>query len=417
MTRSAEQPAARSGSTVVVVCGFAVRAVAQSLLVLLLARSLDADGYGRLGAALAIAAILAPLAGLGFNMVVLREASYGRSDARMLVTRACALNLATSMALMPAFLLASVAAGVSIRLDGLLLLGISELLLVPMVDALLRLEQGLEHSARFVLISLCAPTMRLLSYGLLLWSAAPTPEVASYAFVLGSIAALALATAISTARPHVAGLGREIRCKHARLGLPFAISGLAGRFQSEVDKPLVNAMIGQAGAGVYLLAIRLAEVSRIPAVAIVEARYARLARAGVARGREAWLAWGTGAAVGVVALAVAAVALLAILPWLVEFLGPSFAQAADLLPLAFVLAAVQTVRQAGRPLQIATTAVRSVAGIDVITMVTMLVAGIVGIKLAGLRGALYAAIGTELVAIVLMAGAWRAMQRIGDQAR
>lgn len=417
MSRAAAPPAARSGSTAIVVCGFAIRAVAQSLLVLLLARSLDADGYGRLGAALAIAAILAPLAGLSFNMVVLREASYGRSDARLLLTRAFALNLATSMVLMPAFLLASAAAGVSIRLDGLVFLGLSELLLIPMVDALLRLEQGLEHSARFVLISLCAPTMRLLSYGLLLWSAAPTPEVASYSFLLGSLAALAAATAISTARPDVAGLGREFRFKHATLGLPFAVSGVAGRFQSEVDKPLVNAMIGQAGAGVYLLAIRVAEVTRIPAVAIVEARYARLARAGVARGRMAWLAWGTGAAVGVFAMAVAAAALLAILPWLVEFLGPSYAQAADLLPLAFVLAAVQTIRQAGRPLQIATTAVGAVARIDVVTMVTMLVASIVGIKTAGMRGALYAAIGTEVLAVLLMAAAWRSMQRIEDPSR
>ena len=297
MTSDDDPPPARSGSTLVVVGGFAVRAVAQSMLVLLLARSLDADGYGSLGAALAIAAILAPLTGLGFNMVVLREASYGRGDLRLLLTRACALNLATSLVLMPAFLLASMAAGVAIRLDGLLFLGLSELLLIPMVDALLRLEQGLEHSARFVMISLCAPTMRLLSYGLLLWSAVPTPEVASYAFLAGAIAALALSAMISTARPGIAGLGREIRWKHATLGVPFAISGIAGRFQSEIDKPLVNAMLGQAGAGVYLLAIRLAEVTRIPAVAIVEARFARLARAGVTRGREAWRAWGMGAVV------------------------------------------------------------------------------------------------------------------------
>lgn len=124
-----------------------------------------------------------------------------------------------------------------------------------------------------------------------------------------------------------------------------------------------------------------------------------------------------GAVVGVVAMAMAAAALVAVLPWLVDFLGPSYARAADLLPLAFVLAAVQTIRQAGRPLQIATTAVRSVAGIDVITMVTMLVASIVGIKIAGLRGALIAAIGTEVLAVLLMAATWVALQRVEDKSR
>lgn len=408
---------ARSGSTLVVFGGFAVRAATQSMLVLLLARSLDADGYGSLGAALAIAAILAPLAGLGFNMVVLREASYGRGDLRLLLTRACALNVATFLVLMPAFLLASMSAGVAIRIDGILFLGISELLVIPMVDAFLRLEQGLEHSARFVAISLCAPTMRLLSCSVLLWPTAATPEVASYAFLAGASVALAMAALICTARPGVSGLGREIRWANAALGMPFAISGIAGRFQSEVDKPLVNAILGQAGAGVYLLAIRLAEVTRIPAVAIVEARFARLARAGVSRGREAWRAWGMGALVGVGAMAMAAAALVTALPSLVDFLGPSYARAADLLPLALVLAAVQTVRQAGRPLQVAATAARSVAGIDVIAMVTMLVACIVGIKIAGLRGALIAAIGTEVVAVLLMAGAWVALQRIEDKSR
>ena len=116
-------------------------------------------------------------------------------------------------------------------------------------------------------------------------------------------------------------------------------------------------------------------------------------------------------------MAMAAAALVAVLPWLVDFLGPSYARAADLLPLAFVLAAVQTIRQAGRPLQIATTAVRSVAGIDVITMVTMLVASIVGIKIAGLRGALIAAIGTEVLAVLLMAATWVALQRVEDKSR
>ncbi len=417
MTSDADPPPPRSGSTIVVLSGFAIRAMAQSILVLLLARSLDADGYGSLGAALAIAAILAPLAGLGFNMVVLREASYGSGDRRLLLTRACALNLATSLVLLPTFLLATMAAGVAIRLDGLLLLGISELLLIPMVDALLRLEQGLEHSARFVLISLCAPTMRLLSYGLLLWAAEPTPEVASYSFLAGAIAALAIAAIISSAKPRFVGMDREVRWKHAALGVPFSISGIAGRFQSEVDKPLVNAMLGQALAGVYLLAIRLAEVTRIPAVAIVEARFARLARAGASRGRDAWRAWGTGAAIGVLAMAITAAGLVAILPWLMEFLGPAYLQAAELLPLALVLAAVQTIRQAGRPLQIAATAVRSVARIDVFTMVTMLAACFVGIKVAGTRGALYAAIGTEVLAVMLMAGTWLALQRIENKSR
>ena len=116
-------------------------------------------------------------------------------------------------------------------------------------------------------------------------------------------------------------------------------------------------------------------------------------------------------------MAITAAGLVAILPWLMEFLGPAYLQAAELLPLALVLAAVQTIRQAGRPLQIAATAVRSVARIDVFTMVTMLAACFVGIKVAGTRGALYAAIGTEVLAVMLMAGTWLALQRIENKSR
>ena len=304
-----------------------LRLALQFAYLVLVARLLGVEGYGVFAGIVALAATLSPLAGAGFGLILVKQVSrHPESFPRYWGRALSAIAISAPLLIL---VLAAMAAAIlpdTGETLALAVVGISELLLVPLVAACANAYQAHERLGASIFNFVLLNGGRLLAIGALaLIDHQPDLTRFAVAYLAGTAlpAAASLVIAIRAFGRPVA----DLRGLTGELGegLGFAASGVTGVAQAEIDKSLLLRLDGAIATGTYSVATRIVSAASIPLISYVLAAAPRLFRTGasgiVGSRRTAGTLLGPVLVYG--AAAGGAIYLLA--PWLPAVLGEGFA--------------------------------------------------------------------------------------------
>lgn len=375
----------------------AVRTLAQTVLFVLVARTLGADGYGSLIAVMAIATLFAPLAGLGGQALLVRDGA--RHPENLPIHLGDALRL-WALSVVPLSLLAYLACALllppTLPAYAVAAIVLADLAGTSLLDLLARTWQALQRMAGFGAVMAGLIVARLAVFCALLAFAPPSPAAWAvwYAAVTAAYVLLAGAAALRRfGTPRPSGM-RFTRL--ATAGFPFAFAGSAMRIQAEANKPILARLDTMAGVGVFSAAQRVTDLVVLPLTAAVEAMMPRAYQ--VQRPVAALFRIGTAP----LAIGILGGILLAIFaPALPTILGASFndsvpvVQLLALLPAALVIRLILTIALAARGEQQHFLVAYGVGALISIT------ATMFWVPMFGLAGAVAAAYATEFALIAV----------------
>ena len=383
-----------------------LRAAAQAVMVVLLARRLGVGGYGLFVTAQAVSGFFSPIAGLGLALLLLRDGACAPAQLPRQLGMALALWW-------PAVLLCALAATAllawslpsRVPLTALAAFALADVGTTSFVELAARVEQAQHRVGAFGAILTGLILARLI--GLLLYAAAGQASAVGCLWVYAMASALyAFVLARRMVAEHAPIWPKKREWAMARESFPFTIGALSFRLQAEFNKPLLaRASYGQAGN--FSVAQRVIDLASLPLQALQEALWPRL-YAGRHSARQLWL---VGAVLCAAALLGGGVLVL-LAPWVARLLGAGFEDTAHLVMLLALLPALQLMRNllnavvAQQRRQSVLTAIYLVSGVAGILFNLWLVPA------AGLHGAAAASYLVEavllalLVAVILLRSKW-----------
>ena len=380
-----------------------LRASLQLGTIVILARQLGAQQYGKVVAVIAVASLVIPFVGLGLSHLVLRNAARDPAHEQLYLTRALrwwsrtllpctVISIAISALLLPAGLPIAATCAVIV----------AELTAASLTELCARHQQALQKMHTVGAVNAGLPAIRLLAIALLIFANGAV-EVSSVLWIYAAssliyvmilwIALPKLLTLPDTPLPEPMA---------AKDGLPFSLAGFAMKLQAEFNKPVL-AQVGFGLAGTFNVAQRAVDIASLPLMALQEALWPRL----YAHQDPTRQLRHTGLALLTLAMALGAGMWLAA-PLLPYLLGESFADAVPTLQLLAWLPLLQVFRGLLNFLVIHRARMKligwayALGAIMSITSVTLLVPG------HGMNGAVIACYLSELTMIAyLMVGIMR----------
>jgi O-antigen/teichoic acid export membrane protein len=305
----------------------AARLGGQALWVLAIARLLGPGGYGLFIGVAGLATTLGGLTGLGQGLVLLQDASREPALFDERWRKAIGTCLASGIAFAALFALAGPwLFGAALSPGALALIGLSELLLYPVVTTAAFAFSARQRMGMSAALPAVVALGRVLA-ALACWLAVPSPTLDAY---VGFHAAATALCALGAwwwvhARLRPARVPFALGRRDTAEGLGFSLMWMVGNALTSLDKTLVLRLAGAQAAGQYGAAYRLATLLAMPVDALTMAAGPRLFRHGGGRREPGLVARLALAALGYALLAAGVLWLAAgLLPWL---LGPAFAPA------------------------------------------------------------------------------------------
>ncbi len=304
-----------------------LRLILQFTYLIVVARLLGATGYGTFSGIVALAATLSPLAGIGFGLILIKQVSrhtelFPRYWGKALTATAVSAPL---LILVMGTLAALILPDTGETLP-LLVVGFSELLLVPLITACANAYQAHERLGASIFNFVLLNGGRLLSIGALaLYDSRPNLALFAIAYLAGTALPTAASLIIATrtyGRPatELRGLTSEFK-----EGLGFAASGVIGVAQAEIDKTLLLRLDGALATGTYSVATRIVSAASIPLISFVLAAVPQLFRTGTNGTGGSRQTAGTLLVPVLLYGVVAGGAIYLLAPWLPTILGDEFA--------------------------------------------------------------------------------------------
>ncbi|QSX73548.1 oligosaccharide flippase family protein [Lysobacter arenosi] len=401
---SGYRPGALAFSTLLGTFWQIVRLASQMLVIVVIARSLGAQGYGTLAGFGGLAVILGGLTGLGSGYLLLQEVSRQRSSFGLL-WRTCLVAIFASGFVLSA-LYVSIAQAVvraDLGMTTLVAIAISELFCYPIVYASAFAFQAHERLGWATgLPSLMALARLAGAAAFLLYS--PDPDFDRYMlFHLSASMASAVIAIVAVQRllrPAAAG---RISWRSLFGGMHFSVSWLTSNAYGETDKVLTARYLGLDLAGAYAMAYRVISALSAPVAALALAIQPRLFRSVDASNtteRRRLLRWSLAlAAVYSVAAGGLVVAAAPLLVWLV---GEEFADSVKAVRWLAPLLLVMSLRTLAATLLSSTGRVLARARIELISAATMLASGLLLIPSHGFQGAILSLYLTELIQLGML---------------
>ncbi|WP_172969602.1 oligosaccharide flippase family protein [Rhodanobacter sp. T12-5] len=247
-----------------------LRIALQASSLILMARILGAEGYGKLAGTVALYVTFAQFAGLGSGIALVRHlARAGELHARMSATQRT--YLATGMALFVLIWpLSILTLGGTLSPTTLAFLACAELVVAPMLLPLAYRHQAEENMFLSGAILTLAPFARFLAvlYALV----AQVHDVAAFAPLYLGWLTIVVSGALCFAWPR----GGDMRQRPSliatiREGLPYVISGVAVTAGGELDKTILLRSAGGALAGQYAAAYRIMQAMTLPVNSLIMA--------------------------------------------------------------------------------------------------------------------------------------------------
>lgn len=259
--------------------GLGVRAAIQAAYLVLLSRWLGAQGYGLFSGWVAIVMLVAPLSGWGIAFVLAQVVARDRATSRSLWSAALIQIVCTgSILAVVVTWIATFMPGESVGVVAVLLLGVAELIILPVAQAAASLCFALDLGVLAALAICLVPAGRLL-IGLIffLGPVSGTPSLAAFSHFCGSLVGGAVAV-VALARLDGVPSWRERTSMRETLprGSAYATGALVGQSYQEVDKALMLQLLGANVVGPYTAAFRVVSVFALPVSALVSAALPKL---------------------------------------------------------------------------------------------------------------------------------------------
>jgi len=325
------------------------RIAAQSLWVVLVARSLGPSGYGTFAGVAGLATTLSGFAGLGTGLLLLQNVSRDHSMFDAHWRRALLTTFWSGLLLgLVFFVIAQAITGSVASAFAVSAIGASELVCFPIVYAAGFAFQAHEHLGWSNALAACMSIARLLAV-LVFWCAGTTLDLTTYAgfhlaaSIIGALSAIAIVHFVL--RPHPARY--SLQPGELREGLGYSMVWLTGNALTELDKTLVLRLSGNAVAGMYSAAYRLVSALMLPVAALVLAAQPRLFRQSAVASKENPRLLKHLAGVALAYGLAASVALLFLAPLLPILLGHAFEPAVEAARCLLLLPPVYALRLVG----------------------------------------------------------------------
>jgi O-antigen/teichoic acid export membrane protein len=261
-----------------------LRLALQVVYLVLVARILGVDGYGMFAGILALAAGLAPFAGLGFGLVLVKQVSrrvsafpcyWGRTLAAILFS---ALPLVVGVMILESLLLPDADGSEWLVVS---LVACSELVLVPVVSAASSVYQSHERLGRsmvtFVVLNLCRLVAAACLYVI---PQEPSLELFAWMYFASTAIAVVVLFAVVTVEFGPPAWNFRGMWSEVKEAVQYSMSGVAGSMHGEIDKTLLLRLDGSVSAGTYSVATRVISAASTPLSAFVLSAVPSLFRAG-----------------------------------------------------------------------------------------------------------------------------------------
>lgn len=262
--------------------GHGIRLLFQGIYFVLIARALGAAAYGAFVGAVALVAIVAPFSSWGMGFILIKEVARSRQvfreywGAALIVTVVAGLLLVCLIALISPLIWGS-----SIALQLLILVGISDIIVVRIVDLAAQAFAAIELLRKSAEVYVVLSIARAASAAclLLIWR---TPNLVAWGWLYLLSASVAtvyslFAVAKLAGRPRLALDSFKGQFKE---GFYFAVSQASLTLHNDVDKTMLVRLAGLEATGIYGAAYRISDVSFAPISALVYSTLARFFRHG-----------------------------------------------------------------------------------------------------------------------------------------
>lgn len=377
--------------------GLGVRALIQAGYLLVLSHWMGAKGYGLFAGSVSAAVLAAPLSGWGATYVLTRMVATDRDQSRSVWATTILLVLFTGGCLVVMLMLGSNFLLVDrVNLPSMLLLGLAELVALPLAQAATSLFLVLDRGLAAALSMCCVPVFRLLFVlAGLLFGVDATPSHVVWLHFIGSLVGALIAYGLAV---RIAGSPswrtRLSLSGTARDGSRYAVGALLSTSYLEVDKILLLQVLGATVAGTYIAAFRVMSVFALPVSALIGAALPRLfaqhgSDAGVRTLRTVTL---TGLGYALLAMFVA----MAISPWMPLVFGASFQASSHYLLLLAPWTLLYALHQAGATGLTAFNRQKSRIGIEGAGFVLVVVLNLALYPRVGAAGAAWSLLAAEL---------------------
>jgi len=223
--------------------------------------------------------LIAPFSGWGIRYVLSHRIARDRGTSRSLWASALVQVTATGIVLVGfVALIASFLLKQHIDIVSMVMLGLAELVMLPVAQVasalLLALDRGLPAALAICIV----PAGRLVS-GIAFWTmvARRTPDVVAVSHLFGSLAGIAVVLLL-VARIVGPPAWRERQRMRETIpgGAAYAAGAMVGSAYQEVDKVLMLQLLGAAIVGPYTAAFRVISVFALPVSALASAALPRL---------------------------------------------------------------------------------------------------------------------------------------------
>lgn len=266
--------------------GLVLRSGFQALVFLIIARSLGVNGYGAFISVVALAGGLGSFTGLGANMLLVRDGARGKESfpnvwGRSIVTFIFSIPLVTLLfTAITYFFLPKAVNSLAV-----FLVGLSELIFVPLIDLCGRAYQAHERLFRASQLSVIMVAVRLAGACIFYFLSRERHTVLVWAsFHLGASLFAASFSIVMIRRDFLTTwkpvLSSGSILQHICEGLPFSLGGATLRLYSDIDKFMLAGLSSLETTGIYSAAYRVMGVAVLPLRALIEASLPRFFKAG-----------------------------------------------------------------------------------------------------------------------------------------
>jgi len=248
-----------------------VRLATQAMVLVLSARLLGVDGFGLVSAIVAVALVLGPWSGLGYDFIALRSTSSDRAGSNSHLWYGITLVTKTAVPIiLAAFVWGLLWSGDKTIAVATVLIFTAELVFFRITELVAKIFQGNERFHEMAFTRLAISVSRLAVLGLVaLFSSEVTAVGWGWANLTAALLSLVFSLLFLRARIGIAVPRPGWRPPQLHDGLYFAAGITSVRLSTEFDKSLVLAMAGVSGAGIYAASCRIVSLAVAPVISLV----------------------------------------------------------------------------------------------------------------------------------------------------
>jgi O-antigen/teichoic acid export membrane protein len=262
--------------------GNGVRLLLQALYFVVIARALGVAQYGAFVSAVALMALVAPFSSWGTAFILIKNVARDRGKFAHYWGAAFCLTIAAGISLVVVVTaVAHVIWGKSLPITVLVLVGISDIILVRIIELSAQTFTAIELLRRYSELYIVLSVSRTLA-AIELLVLVPARAATSWAFLymLSALAASGYSVVVTLRAFGLPKWGFRLSYSEYKEGFYFAVAQVSQTIYNDIDKAMLARVSGLEATGIYGAAYRIVDVSFAPVSALVYAAFPRFVKEG-----------------------------------------------------------------------------------------------------------------------------------------